>query len=288
MIFTANQELIIRLSAFVCVLVVLLSWQRIAPRREIASGSWKRPLVNLLLMIVNAFMLRLLLPFAALSMAALAELHGWGLFNKLSVNIWLAGILSFLLFDLVIYFQHRLMHKIPLLWRMHRVHHSDTEFDVTTGVRFHPLEILISLCIKIIAVLLIGPPLIAVIVFEVVLSSSSLFNHSNILIPSLIERTLRLFIVTPDMHRVHHSARETETNSNFGFNISLWDRLFATYLDQPADGHQHLIIGLKEFRGAEFVSILWLLKQPLLNRAEFVSNCDNISAELPQVKENEK
>ena len=283
--FAANQELIIRLIVFTSVLLGLLSWELIAPRRTTVLRGWKRPLVNLLLMITNALLLRLLVPVAALSMAAFAELQGWGLFNKLSANSWLAVLLSLLMLDLLIYFQHRLMHKIPFLWRLHRVHHSDTEIDVTTGVRFHPVEILISLCIKITAVLLIGPPLIAVIVFEVLLSSSSLFNHANIFIPLKFERILRFFIVTPDMHRVHHSAQKRETNSNYGFNISLWDRVFATYRAQPEGGHQGIIIGLKEFRGPEFVNVLWLFKQPLLNSDEFVSNCDKLVSEPPDQKE---
>ncbi|NKB36600.1 MAG: sterol desaturase family protein [Gammaproteobacteria bacterium] len=284
MIFTANQELIIRLSVFLGVFVVLVSWELVAPRRSKVLSAWKRRGANLLLMIANAFVLRLLLPLAALSMATLASVSGWGLLNSLAVNIWLAGILSFLLFDLLIYFQHRLMHKISFLWRIHRVHHSDTDIDVTTGVRFHPLEILLSLCIKITAVLLIGPPLIAVIVFEVVLSSSSLFNHANIFVPLKVEGILRNFIVTPDMHRVHHSVKEYETNSNFGFNISLWDRLFGSYRAQPEDGHQGIIVGLKEFRGPEFVNVLWLFRQPLLNSAEFASNYDRLINELSDDK----
>ena len=226
----------------------------------------------MLLAVLNTLLLRFLIPIAAVSMAALVAIHDFGLFNILELNSWLAGLLSFLILDFFIYFQHRLFHKYSLLWRLHRVHHSDTEFDATTGVRFHPLEMILSMCIKIVVVGLLGPPLIAVLVFEVVLSTTSLFNHGNVYIPVIIDRYLRWILVTPDMHRVHHSAKKEETNSNFGFNIPWWDRLFSTYLEQPVMGQEKFKIGLIEFRDLRFVNVMWLLKQPLLNSTEFVDN----------------
>jgi sterol desaturase/sphingolipid hydroxylase (fatty acid hydroxylase superfamily) len=270
--FTANQELIIRLVIFAGVLMLMLVWEEFSPRRVRTRICWPRRLNNFLLAVLNTLLLRLLIPIAAVSMAALAAIHGFGLFNILELNTWLAGLLSFLLLDLLIYFQHRLFHKYSLLWRLHRVHHSDTEFDVTTGFRFHPLEMILSMCIKIVVVGLLGPPLIAVLIFEIVLSTTSLFNHGNIHIPVVIDRYLRWILVTPDMHRVHHSAAKDETNSNYGFNIPWWDRLFSTYLDQPAMGHENFKVGLIEFRDLRFVNVLWLLRQPLLNSAEFVDN----------------
>ena len=270
-----NQELIIRLSIFLCVLLLMLCWEKVLPRRRQDKPRWPRRFVNLLLLVLNTGFVRIVLPLAAVSAAAIANMHAWGLFNNVSVNTWLAGILCFLCLDLLIYFQHRLMHRVPLLWRVHRVHHSDTRFDVTTGVRFHPIEMLLSMLIKILAVLLLGPPVLAVVVFEVVLSSSSLFNHGNVLIPVWLDHYLRLLVVTPDMHRVHHSVLDQETNSNYGFNIPWWDRLFATYRAQPQAGHSKINIGLKEFRGEDFVNLLWLLKQPFLNAANYIGDGRN-------------
>jgi sterol desaturase/sphingolipid hydroxylase (fatty acid hydroxylase superfamily) len=272
--FTVNQELIVRISVFTGVLLLMLIWEQLSPRRARTVISWPRRFNNLLLVAIDTLLARLLLPLAAVSTAAIVAIHDFGLFNTLGLNSWFAGCLSFLLLDLIIYFQHRLFHKNSLLWRLHRVHHSDTEFDTTTGIRFHPLEIILSMCIKIAAVALLGPPIIAVIVFEIVLSATSLFNHGNVHIPVIIDRYLRWIMVTPDMHRVHHSAIKNETNSNFGFNIPWWDRLFATYVDQPVLGHEKLKVGLNEFRDRRFVNVLWLLKQPLLNSAEFVDNTE--------------
>jgi sterol desaturase/sphingolipid hydroxylase (fatty acid hydroxylase superfamily) len=272
--FTVNQELIVRISVFTGVLLLMLIWEQLSSRRPRTIITWRRRFNNLLLVAIDTLLVRLLLPLAAVSTAAIVAIHDFGLFNRLGLNTWFAGCLSFLLLDLIIYFQHRLFHKNCLLWRLHRVHHSDTEFDTTTGIRFHPLEIILSMCIKIAAVALLGPPIIAVIVFEIVLSVTSLFNHGNVHIPVITDRYLRWILVTPDMHRVHHSAIKNETNSNYGFNIPWWDRLFLTYLDQPVLGHEKLKVGLTEFRDRRFVNVLWLLKQPLLNSAEFVDNSE--------------
>ncbi|MFT5349357.1 MAG: sterol desaturase/sphingolipid hydroxylase (fatty acid hydroxylase superfamily) [Planctomycetota bacterium] len=279
MIVTANQELITRLSVFMGVLMLMLLWEKRTPRRPCSQISWRRRVNNLILLTIDTLLIRLFMPLAAVSMAAIAVIHDWGLFNLLDLNPWLAGIISFLILDVLIYFQHRLFHKYSLLWRLHRVHHSDTEFDLTTGIRFHPVEIFISMCIKILAVMLIGAPVLSVIVFEIVLSATSLFNHGNVRIPDSIDHHLRWLLVTPDMHRVHHSAINKETNSNFGFNIPWWDRLFGTYRDQPKLGHEKLKVGLNEFRDERFVNVLWLLKQPLLNSAEFADNRDTKDTE---------
>jgi sterol desaturase/sphingolipid hydroxylase (fatty acid hydroxylase superfamily) len=224
------------------------------------------------LIALDTVLVRLLIPLAAASMAAIAALHNFGLFNQLALDSWLAAVLTFLLLDLIIYFQHRLFHKYSLLWRLHRVHHSDTEFDATTGIRFHPLEIMLSMCIKITAVGLLGAPVVAVIIFEIVLNATSLFNHGNVHIPAVVDRYLRWVMVTPDMHRVHHSALKKETNSNFGFNFPWWDRLFSSYVGQPQLGHDRVKIGLNEFRQEKFVNLLWMLKQPLLKSEEFADN----------------
>lgn len=270
--FAANQELIVRLAVFIGVLLLMLLWEKLAPLRFQARPLWLRRANNLLLVAVNTLLLRLLIPVAAVSMANIAHLHGWGLFNQFPMPAWSALIVSFLALDLVIYFQHRLFHYYPLLWRLHRVHHSDTEFDVTTGLRFHPLEILLSMLVKITAVAALGAPVLAVIVFEVVLNATSLFNHGNVSLGARLDAILRCIVVTPDMHRVHHSALQSETNSNFGFNIPWWDRLFGTYIAQPELGHDKLKIGLNEFRDKRFVHLLWLLKQPWLDSASYTEN----------------
>ena len=272
MIFTANQELITRLSFFIGVLLIMLLWEQLDPRRPRTEISWQRRGNNLLLSLINTFLVRFLIPFAAVSVAAIALMHNWGLFNRLDLGPWLAGALSFLILDLIIYIQHRLFHKYALLWRLHRVHHSDTEFDTTTGLRFHPIEIVVSMIIKILAVFLIGAPVIAVMTFEIILNYTSFFNRANVSIPASLDHKLRWLLVTPDMHRVHHSARDVETNSNFGFNLPWWDHLFSSYIDQPELGYEKLKVGLNEFRDPRFVNVLWLLKQPLLNSKEFADN----------------
>ena len=262
--FTANQELIVRISVFVCVLLLVLGWEKIAPRRNPGVPAWQRRINNLVLVSINSGLVRLVIPLAAVHMANIAWLHGWGLFNNLQLPAWVEIVLSFLVLDMLIYFQHRLFHSIPWLWRLHRVHHCDTEFDVTTGVRFHPLEILLSMLIKIAAVAALGAPAIAVLLFEVVLNATSLFNHANARLGARLDAVLRKLVVTPDMHRVHHSVTAAETNSNFGFNIPWWDHLFGTYRAQPEKGHENMTIGLEEFRDRKFSRVWWLLGQPWL------------------------
>lgn len=256
-----NNEALFRLGAFALVLLILLLVEAYSPRRTPGLG-WNRRLNNLALVGIDVILVRFLLPIATVSMAEVAATRGWGLFNTLDLGFWPAVVLSFLLLDLVIYAQHVMLHKIPLLWRIHRLHHTDMDFDVTTALRFHPFEIILSIFVKLVFIALLGAPVMAVIIFEIVLNISSMFNHSNIQIPSGVDRLLRYFIVTPDMHRVHHSVEKIETNSNYGFYIPWWDYLFRTYRPQPLLGHTTMKIGLNEFRGNKVVSLHWLLLQP--------------------------
>ena len=211
--------------------------------------------------------MRLTFPVVAVGLALVAQERGWGLFNVLDVPAWVAFLVSVLALDLAIYLQHVMFHAVPALWRLHRMHHADLEFDVTTGLRFHPIEILLSMGIKLAVVAALGPPAVAVLVFEVLLNATAMFNHSNIRIPAAIDRLLRLIVVTPDMHRVHHSIHPSETNSNFGFNLPWWDRLLGTYRPQPLDGHEAMTIGIEQFRTRRDLWLDRMLIQPALGPA---------------------
>jgi len=212
---------------------------------------------------LNPLFVRVLFPILPAGLAMLASQRNWGLLNQIGIPDWLKILSGVILLDLVVYTQHVVFHSIPVLWRLHMVHHSDLDFDLTTGLRFHPLEIVVSMCLKLLAVAALGPPWLAVIIFEVALNSTSMFSHSNIRIPQTADRLLRLLVITPDMHRVHHSVIIRETNSNFGFNLSLWDRLFGTYKSQPADGHTEMVIGLSQFRDIRKLSVPGLLILPI-------------------------
>lgn len=207
--------------------------------------------------------LRILFPAAAVGAAIFAEANGGGLFQVINAPGVVAILGSVILLDLVIYLQHRLFHAVPLLWRLHRVHHADLEFDVTTGVRFHPLEIVLSMLIKIAAVMALGAPAVAVLVFEVLLNATTMFNHANIALPQPLDRIVRLVVVTPDMLRVHHLVRREETNSNFGFSVPWWDWVFRTYRAQPADGHDRMMIGVGNFRDPADLRLARMLLQPV-------------------------
>ena len=213
-------------------------------------------------MALGAILVRLLVPLTAIGAAALAEENQWGLFQQFRLPEALAMVLGLLLLDLAIWAQHRLFHAIPWLWRLHRMHHADLDFDVTTGIRFHPLEILLSMLIKVAVVISLGLSPLAVLVFEIMLNSTALFNHGNLRLPKRLDRYLRWFVVTPDMHRVHHSWYREETDSNFGFNLPWWDRLFGTYRTQPRDGHVGMVIGLPQFRESRDLHLDQLLLQP--------------------------
>ncbi len=260
-------EWIIRLSCFGVVLLLMALWELLAPRRRLTVGRSSRWASNLGLVVLDTLAVRFLLPLGAIGSALLAREHGWGLFNILALPEWLAAVLSVAALDLAIYLQHVMFHAVPLLWRLHMVHHADLDFDVTTGVRFHVLEILLSMLIKMAAVLLLVAPAVGVLSFEVLLNATSLFNHGNVQLPGWLDRVLRLFVVTPEMHRVHHSIHAGETNSNFGFNLPWWDYLFGTYKNQPMDGHTTMTIGLEQFRDEQRADRLdWMLLLPFVGR----------------------
>ena len=256
-------EPLIRLGCFVGILVLMALWEVATPRRPQSIRRRLRWPNNLALVVLNTFVLRLLFPFAAVGVAFLTQAKGWGLFNMVPLPAWLALPAAVVLLDLIIYGQHVLFHAVPFLWRLHRMHHADLEFDVTTGLRFHPGEIIVSMVIKLAAVLALGVAPLAVLTFEVVLNATSMFNHGNVRLPTRLDRVLRLFVVTPDMHRVHHSTERRETDSNFGFNLPWWDHLFDTYRDQPALGHHRMSLGIDRFRAPRELWLDRMLSQPL-------------------------
>ncbi len=256
------NELAIRLSFFLGIFAVMALWEVLMPRRRRAVSRWVRWPSNLGVVALNTVLLRVLTPTAAVGLALLAGERGWGLFNIASVPYGLAVPLTVVLLDLAIYLQHVMFHAVPALWRLHRMHHADLDFDVTTGARFHPIEILLSMAIKLAVVAALGPPAVAVLIFEVLLNGTAMFNHGNVRIPPGIDRVLRWFVVTPEMHRVHHSVIPQETNSNFGFNLPWWDRLLGTYRAQPADGHEGMTIGIAQFRTPRDLWLDLMLVQP--------------------------
>lgn len=251
-----------RLSAFLAILCLMAAWELAAPRRMLRESKALRWSHNLALTVLNSTLVRMALPVATIGIAAFAADRGMGLLNVFHVSYPLAIVLSMLALDLAIYLQHLMFHAVPLFWRAHRVHHADLDFDVTTGARFHPFEIGLSLLIKFAVILALGPPTVAVLLFEVLLNASSMFNHGNVRVPEPIDRCLRWFIVTPDMHRVHHSIDPRETNSNFGFNLAWWDRLFGTYRAQPQARHAAMTIGIAQFRSPRELKLDRMLLQP--------------------------
>ncbi|MGK0499228.1 MAG: sterol desaturase/sphingolipid hydroxylase (fatty acid hydroxylase superfamily) [Oceanicoccus sp.] len=255
-------EPIIRLSFSVGVLAFFIVLETLYPRRQRILSRLKRWPSNIGLSLLNQLIARLIMPATAIAVAAYGATSGMGLLNYMVMPTWLEIIIAVLLLDLAIYLQHIMFHSVPLFWRMHRVHHADTDFDVSTGVRFHPVEIILSAAIKLAVIILLGPAVIAILIFEVWLNAASIFNHSNLRIPLGLDKLLRNVVVTPDMHRVHHSIRANETNSNFGFNFPWWDRFFGTYRAQPIDGHEDMTIGLDKFRQPNQQRIHRLLLQP--------------------------
>jgi len=251
-----------RLSIFLTLFVVMVIWELLLPRRKSSKITRSRRINNLGIMVIYTLLIRFTIPLLPVGAALYASEHSWGLFNSIDLPLLLLVPIAVVTLDLVIYFQHRAFHAIPWLWRLHRMHHTDVEIDVTTGIRFHPIEIILSLLLKLVFVLLLGAPAIAVLIFEVLLSSASVFNHSNIRIPKRIDHVLRWFLVTPDMHRVHHSVYKAETDSNFGFSVPWWDRIFGTYCAQPKDGHLKMDIGIEIFREEKDSRIDQMLIQP--------------------------
>lgn len=260
------SEGIIRLAAFLAIFGGMAVFELLSPRLERAemTGALKtqRWLTNLSMVILSSVLLRLVFPAAAVGAAVWAQANGWGLFRNAGFDPVLSGVLAFVILDFAVWLEHVASHKIPLLWRFHRMHHADTGFDVTTALRFHPAEILVSMVWKALVILLLGPPVVAVLIFEIVLNGTAMFNHSNIRLPLQFDRWVRRLVVTPDMHRVHHSIIRRETDSNYGFNFPFWDRLFGTYNDQPAKGHEGMDIGLETWRGREPASLFWSLRLP--------------------------
>src|SRR5688500_2859839 len=263
-----DWDALIRLAAFAAVFGAVALWELASPHRRLVSQRIARWPHNLGLLVVDVLALRLLAPGAAIAVALAAQDGGWGLLNTVSLPWWLAVVLGAILLDLALYFQHVMFHAVPTLWRLHRVHHADVDFDVTTGIRFHPVEILVSTAIKCAAVAAIGAPAVAVLLFEVLLNVTALFNHANASVPGSIERWLRLLVVTPDMHRIHHSAMYDESSSNFGFNLPWWDRIFGTYKVKPWFGYVAMTIGVDAFRTAQDLRLDRLLTQPYQNTTD--------------------
>jgi sterol desaturase/sphingolipid hydroxylase (fatty acid hydroxylase superfamily) len=261
---TPFQEAGLRVFFFFAILLIIMFWEWLAPRRHLNFSRLRRWSNNLVLVAVNSFLVRLIFPIVAVGAAVLAEKGHWGLFNNIPLNIWLKIIISVVILDFVIYLQHVMFHALPIFWRIHKMHHTDLDFDTTTGLRFHPIEILLSMMIKITIVISLGAPPISVLIFEILLNATSMFNHGNIYLPLKIDKYLRLFVVTPDMHRVHHSIIRQETDSNYGFNLPWWDRLCGTYKSQPQKGHDGMTIGLKQFRDPRYLKINWLLAIPFV------------------------
>ncbi len=257
-----SKELVIRLGFSAGIFGLMAIWEILAARRELTTGKGRRWVGNLSLVLVDTIMVRLLFPTAAVGTALMVADLGWGVLNVVSVPYWAALLISVAVLDLAIYLQHVMFHALPALWRLHMVHHADLDLDVTSGSRFHPIEILISMLYKLAVISVLGPPVLGVLIFEVVLNALAMFNHANVRMPLVLDRVLRWIIVTPDMHRVHHSVDSRELNRNCGFNLSLWDRVLGTYRVQPDKGHQGMTIGLNKFREITWQTIPRLLVMP--------------------------
>lgn len=253
---SGQTEIAVRLGFFFGVLFIVALWELLALRRPLTVRKGLRWASNLGLVALNVVVVRLIVPITAVGAALVCESRGWGLFQMLDGPAWLEIGLAVVAFDLAIYLQHVMFHALPVLWRLHMVHHADLDFDVTTGLRFHTLEILLSALIKLAVVVVLGPAALAVVIFEVLLSATAMFNHSNVRMPDWLDRLLRWFVVTPDMHRVHHSVIRRESNSNFGFNLPWWDYSLGTYSSQPKDGHEQMQIGLSHSRDERQVESL--------------------------------
>lgn len=260
------NEPAIRFGFFLGVFLLMALWEILAPRRKRVASRKIRWTGNFGVVLISTLLVRFLIPTAAVGLAMIADGRGWGLFHHFALPYWLVVFISVLLLDFAIYLQHVLFHAVPILWRLHRMHHADLDFDVTTGVRFHPIEILLSMGIKMGVVAALGPPAVAVLIFEILLNATSMFNHGNVRIPQYLDGVLRWIVVTPEMHRVHHSIIPSETNSNFGFNSPWWDRLLGTYRAQPDAGHLGMTIGIDQFRDRRDLRLDRMLIQPFLGK----------------------
>ncbi len=264
--FIIDHEIFIRLGFFFGVFALMAFWESKAPRRVLTQSKRVRWFGNLSITFLNSLLVRVVFPITAVGVAIFSAKSSWGVFNNVTLSPWMTGIAAIAALDLTIYTQHLLFHKIPLFWRLHRMHHTDLDIDVTTGARFHPVEIMLSMGIKMAVVAGLGTPAWSVLAFEVLLNATSMFNHSNIFMNRHIDLILRRFPVTPDMHRVHHSVITRETDSNFGFNLPWWDRLFGTYRAQPAAGHEAMTIGLANYREPKWLILTWMLAVPFSDR----------------------
>jgi sterol desaturase/sphingolipid hydroxylase (fatty acid hydroxylase superfamily) len=262
------DELVLRLGFFAGALILFSSLEALFPRRDRELPRQKRWLTHLGITIIDSLVVRLLGPLTAIAVALWASINGIGLLNLIKLPLWLEIIMAFILLDFAIYLQHVMSHRLPIFWRFHKVHHTDRDLDASSAVRFHPVEILLSMIYKCGIVLIIGPAAIAVLIFEIVLNASAIFNHANLRLPLGVDKLLRSFIVTPDMHRVHHSVIEEETNSNYGFNFSIWDKLCGTYKAQPEKGHENMTIGLSEHQSSSPAQFFWSLKLPFAKSPE--------------------
>ena len=264
------NETIIRLSFFFGIFILVGVWELIVPRRQLNFSKPVRWYSNIGIVFFNSLVLKLIFPIMATGLAFFAMGKGWGLFNNIELPFFIRVVTSMLLLDGAIYIQHAMFHSLPLLWRFHRMHHTDMDLDVSSGARFHPVEIIISMGIKLSVIVVPGPPVTAVILFEVLLNFTAMFNHGDIYISPKIDRILRCFVVTPDMHRVHHSVSAKETNSNFGFNFPWWDTMFGTYKAQPEKGHSSMTIGISKFRNPENLHLHRMLIQPFINEKKSI------------------
>lgn len=259
-----NNEALIRLSFFFGTLVVMSVLEALSPRRKLTTSKSVRWFGNLGIVLISTVTLRLIFPLLAIDLSLIAQEKQWGLLNNYNMPGWLEVVTGVLILDLIIYLQHLMVHTVPAFWKFHMMHHADLDFDLTTGLRFHPVEIYLSMGIKMAAVAVFGPSPLAVLIFEIALNATAMFNHGNVRLPQGLDSVIRFFIVTPDMHRVHHSVTIRETNSNFGFNFPWWDRLFGTYRAQPAAGHEGMIIGLSQFRDPKRLTLPWMLALPFI------------------------
>lgn len=263
-----EYETVIRLGSFLGLFALFALWEIASPRRKLLELRRFRWINNFGLIIISSVLVRFIFPTAAVGIALLVEENHWGFLYSFGLPFPVHFFAAFILMDLSLYFQHIMFHALPLFWRFHRVHHSDLDCDITTGLRFHPFEMVISILIKFVTIASIGAPVIAVVIFEIILNAAAMFTHSNIKMTKSIESLLRWFIVTPDMHRIHHSLNVYETNNNFGFFISIWDRFFGTYLKQPEKGHENMQIGLKNFRKGRWQDLRWLIYLPFVSRLD--------------------
>ena len=279
-LFDTISEGVLRFTAFAGIFAIMAFLELMLPKRKLGHSKAGRWFTNIAIGGIDSLIVRLMatffIPIVAVSAALWAETAGWGLLNGLDWPAWVEILVALIALDLAIYVQHVASHKFPILWRIHRVHHSDVDFDVTTAVRFHPIEIALSMLYKVVLVLGIGPSVLAVILFEVILNGCAMFNHANVDLPRTLDRLLRIFVVTPDMHRVHHSILKLETDSNYGFNLSIWDRLFRTYRAQPEKGHRNMTIGLPDQQSTQPTRLLWSLSFPFARLGQDPAKSDDV------------